>query len=209
MVNEGCARRGDAAAARAGDCTLIRCLRCGPEGRLTRVAAVVSSEREVIRVGGDVFGPGGLAPVRARAVRVSSLARFMAPPRRPRSVAAPVLAICVIWLVLATAAGALATTGGVSRIAATAVAVSVFGGVIAVSWLRRGSSVAERDTRQARWLWERSWYCDRCGFVSLLAPAVTPQTFEPVTLATALFEIAGRIQWRPTSSRADESGQAT
>jgi hypothetical protein len=197
------------AAGRCGDAqgvglsSRVECLRCGPAGELRRVAVVYRDGRDVVRVRGQAFGMdgAGVVPVRARAVRVSELARVLSPPRRPPSVVVPAALLGAAVLFLMVVAGMALTTEGGSAVWPAAVPLLVIGAACAcLVWARRhGSRVSGRDVGRARWLWARCWYCRRCGLVSLVAPSVVSQLLPAAGLAGSLFEVAGRLRWRPTS----------
>lgn len=203
----GAARPGDSGAAGLG--CLIECLRCGPAGELSRVAAVYREGREVVQIHGQAFGLDGssVVPVRARATRVSGVAQMLAPPRRPLSAAVPaVLLGASILFLMVVAATALSTDGG-SAAWPAAVLPLVIGALSGGSiWARRRSaSTTARNVGRARWLWDRCWYCRRCGSVSLLVPAVVSRLLPAHGLAASLLDVAGRLQWRPTSSAVGRS----
>jgi hypothetical protein len=181
----------------------VLCLRCGPGGRVTRVATIFRGERDVVRVRGMAVGAqvGGVLPVTARAVRVSALARALAPPRRPRSAVVPAVllgAVGLFGVVVAEVSLAAEGDSGAGPVAVMlAVAAVVCGALV---WSRRHNhGVARRDVDRARWLWERCWYCRRCGSVSLLAPTVSRE-LPADGLAAAVLDMARQLRWWPTST---------
>ena len=176
--------------------TAAQCLTCGPQGRLTRVPVVVREAGEVMRIRGQAYGPGGLVPVRARALRVSGLGRMLAAPRRSPATAMPAVVVAGVCLFLLAGVASTAPGGGFV-IAGFAVLLGLVIGL--VSLLRRRETTCAREVGRARWLWNRCWYCDRCGLVSLLAPAVVPRLIPARSLSTELRLLAGRLQWRATA----------
>lgn len=194
------ARPGVAGAAGLG--SRIECLSCGPGGELSRVAAVYRDGRDVVQIRGRAFGPDGssVVPMRARATRISRLARVLAPPRRP-SVAVPIVLLgASVFFLMVVSATALSADGGSAALPAAVLPLAVGAASGSIVWARRrGPSVTGRGVGRARWLWERCWYCRRCGFVSLVVPGVVAQLLPADGLAASLCEVAGRIRWRPTS----------
>jgi hypothetical protein len=135
-------------------------------------------------------------PFRARAVRVSALAAALAAPRRPLSPAVLVICLVVAGLVeLAAVQTAMSEDGrygtgelaGVGGIAVTLLAVFV-------SWWRREAARRGQMVERARYLWRRSWYCHRCGAISVFwtggARVLGARSF-----AADLMALARQIKW--------------
>ncbi|MFB9693167.1 hypothetical protein ACFFRK_08980 [Amorphoplanes digitatis] len=202
------ARVGVIADARGGRGPAVQCLRCGQAEFLTRVPVIYRDGRVEVSVRGQAFGTAtGVVPIRARAVRVTPLARMLAPPRRPRSAAVPAISLGVVgFFFLVVLNIGVASEGGFG-VWPAAMALLVLGALCgAMVWSRRRSTRATgRDVGRARWLWDRCWYCHRCGYVSLLVPTVVSQLLPAADLAASLFETAGRLQWQPAPGRVDSA----
>ncbi|MCU7730960.1 hypothetical protein ODJ79_45215 [Actinoplanes sp. KI2] len=84
-----------------------------------------------------------------------------------------------------------------AQIAGSVVGLGLIVGLLSV--LRRRATTSARDVSRARWLWRHCWYCQRCGLVSLLTPAVAPQLLLAHRLSSELLVLAGRLPWRPTA----------
>lgn len=188
---------------------MVRCLGCGAVDAARRVAVICRDEREVVRVDGLAVGysSGVVEPVSARAVRVSARARMLAAPRGPKSVAAPVVVLVGVGMCAVVAADSVLSTeenwGAGLFLVLLGVAAAW---CVAVLRARRGSgAVTQRDVDKARWLWQRCWYCGRCGMVSVIDPAVS-RLLPARGLATALFQLASELSWRPASDRDARAG---
>ena len=146
------------------------CLRCLQLDQLVSVPAAVRAGHRTGVVHGSVIGRFGYdVPFRGRVVQVSQLARALAAPKRPRAAVVPTIAVggsslLTLWnlqlAVLDPAAGS-AWFG-----------VLFFGGVSAANgWLLRARQRRLRLVGplvgDAIRLWQHSWYCYRCGVVSV------------------------------------------
>jgi len=178
------------------------CLSCGRADQLVRVVAEVRQQRVVHHVRGIACDPfGNPVPVRARAIRTSPLAAALAPPRRRR---APTLAFAVVMFVgmgsvmNMIAALAAADVGGfLGAVAGVCLAAC---GAWRVIRRRKDATASATLINRARWLWQRCWYCRRCGVVSLLMPSGST-TLPAADLAPALVALASRLRWRPVTVR--------
>ena len=171
------------------------CLGCRTEGKLARVPVVFDEGRDEIdlrgRVGAAVYGLP--ATIRGRAVRETELAKKLAPPRPLSGGAGPAVLAGVV--ILALAAGATASSSaGVALLGWLLIATLVFVGVVLLR--RRGSrrTNPQRTFRRALWLWNRCWYCRRCGTVSLFTPNGS-KGLDPSNLAGALTDLAEGLRW--------------
>ncbi|WP_285689003.1 hypothetical protein [Actinoplanes sp. NBRC 103695] len=146
------------------------------------VPVAVRDGRITGEVRGSVTGRYGYdVPVRGRVVHVSALARALAAPQRPHTAAVPAVALGIsaflaLWnlqLVALNPGGGSAWFG-----------LLFFAAIAAGSgWLLR---VRQRRLRvlgplvdNAMMLWRVSWYCRRCGVVSVYGPG------EPVAVAAS------------------------
>ncbi|WP_436528503.1 hypothetical protein [Actinoplanes sp. HUAS TT8] len=171
---------------------------------MRRVVAVYREGRDVVDVRGEAFAAdgSGMLPVRARAVRVSGLARVLTPPQRPRSATVPavVAGASVFFLAVLVrgssmdgeAAGRWPAFVGLSIVAAAA-------GFVA--WTRRNNAGCGVVVDRARRLWQDCWYCRRCGFVSLMTTTGVSRVLAAKGLAASLIRIAGELRWHPATAR--------
>lgn len=148
------------------------CLRCQSSDQLASVAAVVRDGRSTSVVHARVLDRSGYAvPIRARVARTSDLAQELATPQLPRPATSWAVALGVSGLLAAwNLQGAL--NGGGSTAWFGAVAFAVTAGACGALLRVRGhqTRVARPMAEGAVWLWRRSWYCHRCGVVSVLTP---------------------------------------
>ena len=170
------------------------CLRCRRLDQLVSVPAAVRAGHSAGVVRGSVTGRFGYdVPVSGRVVQVSALARALAAPRRPRGATGPaivfgvsvLLALWNLLLAVSDPAGGTAWFGLV-----------FFLGVAAGSgWVlrtrQRRLQVMGPLVDEAVGLWRRSWYCRRCGVVSVYGPGA-PTTVAAGGLASALISVAQR-----------------
>jgi hypothetical protein len=186
---------------------MIRCLGCGSAVR--RVAVICRDEREIVRVDGLAVGyaSGVVEPVSARAVRVSARARMLAAPRGPRSAVVPVAVLAGVGMCAVVAVDSVLSTEQNWGAGLFLLLLAVVGAwCVAVLRARRGSgAVTRRDVGRARWLWQRCWYCSRCGMVSVIAPGVA-RLLPARGLASALFSVASELSWRPAAARDARAG---
>jgi hypothetical protein len=171
----------------------LRCLGCRTTDRLVRVEAVVQQQRTATVIRGRVPGPfGSPMPLRARTVHTTRLAVALAPPRRPRSITGPTIVLGVAGLATAVNLLAAVGSGDGSAIAGVIIMGSLAAGAARVLHIRRAAAAAWPRGRRATWLWRRCWYCQRCGTVSLLTPALTAAL--PATgLAAYLLAVAAQM----------------
>jgi hypothetical protein len=188
---------------------MIRCMGCGAVNGVKRVAVICRDEREIVRVDGLAVGyaSGAVLPVSARTVRVSGRARMLAAPRRPKSVAVPVVLLVGVGVCAVVAVDSVLSTEGNWGAGLFLVLLGVAAAwCVAVLRARRVSSaVTQRDVGRARWLWQRCWYCGRCGMVSVIDPAVS-RLLPARGLAAALFRLASELSWRPAAERGARTG---
>jgi hypothetical protein len=132
---------------------------------------------------------------------------MLAPPRRPRSVAVPAIGLGVVGFFFLVLLNIGVTSKDGFGVWPAAMPLLVEGALCgAMVWSRRRSTRATgRDVGRARCLWDRCWYCSRCGYVSLMVPAVVSHLLPAAGLATSLFDAAGRLQWRPASDGVDRA----
>jgi hypothetical protein len=187
---------------RSAQSPMASCLGCGSVGALRRVAVICRDEREIVRVSGLAVGyaSGAVSPVSARAVRVSARARMLAAPQRPKSVAIPVVVLVgVSTCGVVVADSVLSTEGNWGAVIVLALLAALAAGCGSVLRARRGRyAVTRRDVGRARWLWERCWYCGRCGMVSVVDPVVS-RLLPARGLAATLLRLASELAWRPVS----------
>ena len=102
---------------------------------------------------------------------------------------------------VALAAGATASSSpGVALLGVLLIAGLVIGG-IGLSGRRSPVRVAnQKRFRRALWLWNRCWYCRRCGAVSLFTRNGS-RRLDPGNLAGTLTELAESLRW-PENERA-------
>ena len=168
------------------------CLRCRRPDQLVSVPAAVRAGHSTGVVRGSVTGRFGYdVPVSGRVVQVSALARALAAPRRPRSATGPTIvfggsALLALWnfqLAVLDPSGGTAWFGLVFFLAA-----AVGSGWVLRSRQRR-LQVMGPLVNDAVSLWRRSWYCRRCGMVSVYGPGA-PTTVAASGLASALVSVA-------------------
>lgn len=164
------------------------CLRCRRLDQLVSVPAAVRAGHSTGVVRGSVVGRFGYdVPVSGRVVQVSALARALAAPRRPRAGTGPAITIAgsvllALWnlqLAVLDSGDGTAWFGLVFF-----VAVAVGSGWVLRSRQRR-LRVMGPLIDDAIGLWRRSWYCRRCGVVSLYGPGA-PRAVAASGLASAL-----------------------
>ncbi|WP_157410768.1 hypothetical protein [Actinoplanes rectilineatus] len=186
------------------------CLRCRRLDQLASVPAAVRDGRSTGTVRGSVTGRFGYdVPVRGHVVQVSALARALAAPQRPRTVTGPAVglggsALLALWnLQLAVMDPADGTAWfGVLFFAVVAVGAG---------WVLRARHrhlVAVGPLMDdAIGLWRQSWYCRRCGVVSVYGSG-TPAAVAVNGFASALVTMAQQrrqqspplVRPRPTSA---------
>jgi crotonobetainyl-CoA:carnitine CoA-transferase CaiB-like acyl-CoA transferase len=174
------------------------CLRCDGRDQLARVEAVVREGRYTGFVQGWVAGRDGYdVPIQARMVQTTGLARSLAPPGRPLAATgwAVVSAVAVVLMLGAASMVFNAPANGGAWVCTAMIAVvSVASVVVWFARLRAGQRMGSL-VEGARWLWRRSWYCHRCGLVSVLTPNGST-VVDSRDLASSLIELSGRTQWR-------------
>lgn len=178
------------------------CLRCHHADQSVSVAAVVREGRRTGVARGSMPGRFGYdVPIEARVELTTALARALTPPMKPRSVTKPAIAFSV--------SGALALwdlqLAVLNPVDGTAWFGLLFFSIVALGsgWLLRARhrdlQVTGPVVNDAWTLWRRSWYCRRCGVVSVYTPGgatvVNVQGF-----TSALMDLAR--QGRRTSLRA-------
>ena len=168
------------------------CLRCRRLDRLVSVPAAVRAGRSTDVVRGSVTGRFGYdVPVRGRVVRVSGLARALAAPRRPGAVTGPAIvfggsALLTLWNLQLAALDPADGTAWFGVLFFSAVAMGS-------GWVLRARhrhlQVMSPLVDDAIRLWRQSWYCHRCGIVSVYgsgAPtAVAVNGFASTLIAVA------------------------
>jgi hypothetical protein len=170
----------------------LGCLRCRRLDQLVSVPAAVRDGRSTGVVRGSVTGRFGYdVPVRGRVVQVSALARALAAPSRPRAVAGPAIgfggsALLSLWnLQLA----ALDPADGSAWFGVLFFAAVAVGSGWVLRARHRRLRVMGRLLDDAIGLWRRSWYCRRCGVVSVYGPG-TPTIVATSGFASALISLA-------------------
>lgn len=155
------------------------CLRCGRLDQLITVATAVRNGRSAGVVRCSVTGRFGYAvPVEASVVHTSALSRALAAPARPRTATAPAIAFGVSGLLALwnLQVAALNPVDGTAWFGVVSFAVMALGSGW-VLWARhRHIQTMTPVVDEAIKLWRRSWYCRRCGVVSVYAlsgPTVT------------------------------------
>lgn len=185
------------------------CLQCRRLDKLVSVPAAVRAGRSTGEVRGSVTGQFGYdVPVRGRVVQVSALARALAAPRRPRAATGPAIvfglaALLALWnLLLAVSDPA----GGTSWFGLVFFAVVAAGSGWVLRARQRRIQVMGPLVDDAIGLWRRSWYCRRCGVVSVYGPGA-PTTVGTSGLASALIAVAEqRRQQNGQSARPRSAG---
>lgn len=173
------------------------CLRCGGVDRIAAVPAVVREGRSTTEIRGRLVGsPGVNLPFRAGAVQVSGLAQALAAPRRPMSPVVPVGAAVVAGLVELVVIQSAVSEGGRYGTGALAGVLGVGVAVFAVVawWWRREVVRRGLEVERARYLWRRSWYCSRCGVVSVFWAGAC-RVLGARRLAADLVVLAGELHW--------------
>jgi hypothetical protein len=172
------------------------CLKCG-SGELRRVEVVYREGRAVAEFRGMAMGTSEVLPVRVRGVRMTALARELAPPRRPPSMVLPAVALSVIGLFAAVLFLTLFEegSGGSWPGLVLLVVLAIPFGMLLRSRSKLANTVTPRDVDRANWLWRRCWFCRRCGSVSLVAPGHAIP-LPHCRLASSLVAVARRMQWR-------------
>jgi hypothetical protein len=170
------------------------CLRCRRLDQLVSVPAAVRAGHSTGVVRGSVTGRFGYdVPVSGRVVQVSALARALAAPRRPRAATGPAIvfggsALLTLWnllLAVSDPAGGTAWFGLVFFLAVAA------GSGWVLRTRQRRLQVMGPLVDEAVGLWRRSWYCRRCGVVSVYGPGA-PTTVAASGIASALISVAQR-----------------
>ena len=174
------------------------CLKCGGTDRLSSVPAVVPEGRSTAVVRGRITGsPGVDLPFRASASQVSYLAEALAAPRRPMSPAVPVAGLVVAGVVELAVVESAVSEGGRYGTGALAVVLGVVVGLLAalVPWWRREAARRGQRVERAWYLWRRSWYCRRCGVVSVIWDGGF-RVLAARNLAADLVVLAGQLPWK-------------
>jgi hypothetical protein len=144
------------------------CSSCERVDQLAWVPAVYRAERSTTVVRGQVYsdyGHGGR--VRGRATTVSVLGAALAPPRAPKSLAAPAVslvgAVFFEMVTVLAAAGGDPSAPGIAAFLLVPIAI-----LAAVVWARhRRLRVQGPIAATAIHLWRTCWYCRRCGMITL------------------------------------------
>ena len=182
------------------------CLQCRRIDQSVSVPAAVRDGRSTAVVRGSVTSKFGYAvPVKGRVTNVSALARALAVPRRPRGVTAPAIVfggsgLLALWnLQLAVLdPGDDAAWFGVLFFAAMA---------LGSRWVLRARhrhlQMMGPLVDDAIGLWRRSWYCRRCGVVSVYGPG-RPVIVGVRGFASTLLAMAGG-RGQPISKVASDS----
>lgn len=169
-----------------------RCLRCRRLDQSVSVPAAVRAGRSTGVVRGSVTGRFGYdVPVSGRVVRVSALARALAAPRRPRAVTGQAIAfglssLLALWNYLRAGLDPADGTAWFGVLFFTAVAVGS-------GWVLRARhrhlQVMAPLVDDAIGLWRQSWYCHRCGVVTVHGSG-TPRAVPVNGFASALIAVA-------------------
>jgi hypothetical protein len=176
----------------------LSCLKCGSTDRLSSASAVVREGRSTAVVRGQIMGsPGVDLPFRASASKVSGLAEAVAAPRRPMSPAVPVAGLVVAGAVELAVVESAVSEGGRYGTGALAVVLGVVVGLLAalVPWWRREAARRGQTVERAWYLWRRSWYCRRCGVVSVIWDGGF-RVLAARNLAADLVVLAGQLLWK-------------
>jgi hypothetical protein len=174
------------------------CVKCGGTDLLVTVPAVVREGRSTAVVRGRITGlPGVDLPFRASASKVSGLAQALAAPRRPMSPAVPVAGLVVAGLAELAVVASAVSEGGRYGTGALAGVLGVVVALLAalVPWWRREAARRGQATDRAWYLWRRSWYCRRCGVVSVIWDGGF-RVVAARNLAADLVVLAGQLPWR-------------
>ena len=170
------------------------CWQCGHVDQLVSVPAAVRDGRSAGVVRGSITGRYGYdVPVKARVVQVSALARTLAAPVRPRTVTKPAIALGISgWLaVWNLQLAVLGPTNGTAWFGVVFFAlVALASGWVLRVRLRQAQSMGPL-VDEAIGLWRRSWYCRRCGVVSVYGSG-RPAVVQASGLAAALVAMAGQ-----------------
>ena len=185
------------------------CLQCRRLDRLESVPAAVRSGHSTGVVRGTVTGRFGYdVPVSGRVVQVSALARALAAPRRPRAATGPAIvfggsALLALWNLLMAVSDPADGTAWFGLAFFLAVAAS--SGRVLRARQRRLQVMGPLVDEAVR-LWRRSWYCRRCGVVSVYGPGA-PTTVAASGLASALISVAQqRRQQKEQPARPPSAG---
>ncbi|MEV4708664.1 hypothetical protein [Actinoplanes sp. NPDC049316] len=178
------------------------CLQCRRLDQLVSVPAAVRAGHSTGVVRGSVTGRFGYdVPVTGRVSQVSGLARALAAPRRPRAATGPAVvfggcALLVMWNLLLAVSDPADGTAWFGLAFFLAVAAGS-------GWVLRARQ------RRLQWmgplvdeavgLWRRSWYCRRCGVVSVYGSGV-PVTVAASGLGSALISVAQQRRQRQAQS---------
>lgn len=179
-----------------------RCLRCGGVDRIAAVPAVVREGRSTTEIRGRLMGsPGVNVPFRAGAVQVGGLTQALAAPRLPMSPVAPVGAAVVAGLVELVVIQSAVSEGGRYGTGALAGVLGVGVAVFAVFawWWRREAARRGLEVERARYLWRRSWYCSRCGVVSVFWAGAC-RVVSARHFSADLVVLAGELRWQRRAS---------
>lgn len=178
------------------------CLQCGAAGQLVHVAAAVRDGKSSAVVHGAAIDRYGyVVPVDARTRQTTALATALAPPTICRSAPGPAVAVGVaalsaLWC-LQVALASPGSAGAWCGAALLTVVAAGFGGLLRA---RRGELDTGRSLiARARSLWRLSWYCRRCGVVSVLTPNGSA-IVEAECLAESLIALARRTVWTPRAA---------
>jgi hypothetical protein len=185
------------------------CLRCRRLDQLVSVPAAVRAGHSTGVVRGSVTGRFGYdVPVSGRVVQVSALARALAAPRQLRAATGPAIvfggsALLALWNLLVAVSDPTGGTAWFGLVFFLAVAVGS-GWVLRAR--QRRAQVMGPLVDEAVELWRRSWYCRRCGVVSVYGPGA-PTTVAASGLASALISVAQhRRQQKGLSVRPSSAG---
>ncbi|MEV8509727.1 hypothetical protein AB0368_33555 [Actinoplanes sp. NPDC051475] len=174
------------------------CLRCRRLDQVVSVPAAVRAGHSTGVVHGSVTGRFGYdVPVTGRVSQVSALARALAAPRRPRAATGPAIvfggsALLAMWNLLLAVSDPADGTAWFGLMFFLAVAAG--SGWVLRAWQRR-LRVMGPLVDEAVGLWRRSWYCRRCGVVSIYGPGA-PTTVAASGLASALISVAQQRRQR-------------
>ncbi|GAA0546349.1 hypothetical protein GCM10010172_30020 [Paractinoplanes ferrugineus] len=178
------------------------CLRCRRLDQLVSVPAAVRAGHSTGVVRGSVTGRFGYdVPVSGRVVQVSGLARALAAPRRPRAATGPAIVfggsvLLAMWNLLLAVSDPADGTAWFGTVFFLAVAAGS-GWVLRAR--QRRLQVMGPLADEAVGLWRRSWYCRRCGVVSVYGAGM-PVTVPAGSLASALISVAQQRRQQPAQS---------
>ena len=185
------------------------CLRCRCLDQLVSVPAAVRAGHSTGMVRGSVTGRFGYdVPVSGRVVQISALARTLAAPSRPRAATGAAIvfggsALLALWNLLVAVSDPAGGTAWFGLVFFLAVAAGS-------GWVMRARQrrlqVMGPLVDEAVGLWRWSWYCRRCGVVSIYGPGA-PTTVAATGLASALIAVAQqRRQRNGQSGRSQSAG---